>query len=717
MNDYINVTMTSPGTTWAINCDGLFKQKVAAQLLNDDIPQDAVDEIFQNSVNILSQCPNPNAPSSSKRTGIVIGKVQSGKTSNFISVLALAFDNQYNLAIVLGGNKLPLLKQNTERIRSYFQNISEDRIVILSTKENAQLLNADNISQFIAQGKKVIIVGLKHVKHITAISAIFNKISTQDIPTIIVDDEGDQATPNANTTGASTPTYSEIIRLKNKIERHCFLSITATPQANILISTVDLLSPDFGVLIQPNDSYCGLEVFHGCNSDTFIKTIINDLEPSLLDRSAIPISFYRALAAFFTGGAIRQYRGDNGRHAMLIHPSQKKIDHNQVVKKVQKLLNTWQEKATQRLEGVNDVSYQTLQKHLVDAYDAFKQDGVSLPNYEELEEYILKAIKDCSPVFICNSSENATENAKFYKYTIFVGGNMVERGLTIRGLAITYIMRRANGVANVDTTEQRARWFGYKRNYIDVCRVYTTQAIADDFSSIYGHDEDLWTSIVRAQQNGTPFKEIPRIFKLANMQLRMTRTSVASADRLCFSEWNQQTKLASSKINSQKNNEIIAVYRDMHSHALSEINYSPRQTHIALRNIDYDEVYDNMLSKLIYPDSGLDCTDLLKIKTGLQKAGIKGIIDILWMRDGTGEERSLYSNDKIKNLLQGSNAETGDPTFYPGDRHLVDTVKMQLQIHTVRPRNREDINWDSAVFALYIPTVYNTHLIEIVGQI
>lgn len=58
---------------------------------------------------------------------------------------------------------------------------------------------------------------------------------------------------------------------------------------------------------------------------------------------------------------------------------------------------------------------------------------------------------------------------------------MVERGLTIKGLAVTYLTRRAKTTSNVDNTEQRARWFGYKRNFIDVCRVYITRKIKDDF--------------------------------------------------------------------------------------------------------------------------------------------------------------------------------------------------------------------------------------------
>ena len=60
-----------------------------------------------------------------EKHGIVIGKVQSGKTSNFIALTALAFDNKYNIAVILGGNKNNLLNQNANRIKKYFENVDD----------------------------------------------------------------------------------------------------------------------------------------------------------------------------------------------------------------------------------------------------------------------------------------------------------------------------------------------------------------------------------------------------------------------------------------------------------------------------------------------------------------------------------------------------------------------------------------------------------------
>lgn len=120
------------------------------------------------------------------------------------------------------------------------------------------------------------------------IAEIFNETEITDIPTLIIDDEGDQATPRTNQRRVPA-TYREALEMKKNISVHCFVSVTATPQANILVNTVDALSPDFGVLVYPGNGYCGSAAFHGTNEDIYIKDIIDDTEESLLESRGIPL--------------------------------------------------------------------------------------------------------------------------------------------------------------------------------------------------------------------------------------------------------------------------------------------------------------------------------------------------------------------------------------------------------------------------------------------
>ena len=704
---HINVTSPTERTeAWTIMSDGYFKRNVERQMLRDEMTQDAIDSVFNNAARILQHCPNPTNMDQVASTGIVIGKVQSGKTSNFISVLALAFDNQYDVAVVLGGNTLELLKQNATRIQSAF-NVDPEKLTVLRTNDNKSLINPDRIREFVENGRKVIIVGLKHHKHINQIAEIFDNGFLADQPVLVVDDEGDQATLNTKAyIDSMSSTYESVLNLKSKLRRHCFLSVTATPQANILIKAFDTLSPDFGELVYPGEGYCGLQTFHGENTDIYVKEIPED-EGNLLDVTGVPQTVYTAMAMFFVGNAIRRSRGDSGTHAMLIHPSQKKYDHRIVENKIQGILYDWKNKAKMRLSGRNDISYLALQKILRNAYDRYVEDGVKCIPFEDLELTTLDRIKECSPVHICNSDENASENSLLYKTNIFVGGNLVERGLTIKGLAVTYITRRAKGKSNVDNTEQRARWFGYKAKYIDVCRVFTTKDIKEDFSSILEHDEDMWASIERAQERGIAFKDMPRIFVLARSSyLTLTRKNVARTEQYALSEWKPQKYYITDEEIAKQNEEVIAGYRTQHGDQIDIVEYNRIQKHAFLRCLKYGEIYNDLLSKIKTPeDESLSKDFFASLKEALQKCEIDPDVDLVWIRDEDHQERKILEDSSIQQLFQGRNPNVNSPTYYEGDRSLADEQpdRIQIQIHMVKPSNKENYSHYSPAIALYLP--------------
>lgn len=707
MQRYINITSpTDREAPWTIMSDGFFRRNVERQMLKEEMSQDAIDSVFINAARILHHCPNPTNMTPVASTGIVIGKVQSGKTSNFISVLALAFDNQYDVAVVLGGNTLELLKQNATRIQSAF-NVDPEKLTVLKTNDNKSLINATRIKEFVENGRKVVIVGLKHHKHINQIAEIFDNAFLADQPVLVVDDEGDQATLNTKAyLDSMSSTYESVLNLKSKLRRHCFLSVTATPQANILIKAFDTLSPDFGELVYPGEGYCGLQTFHGDKTDIYVKEI-PDEEGNLLDVTGVPQTVYTAMAMFFVGNAIRRSRGDSGIHAMLIHPSQKKYDHRIVENKIQGILSDWKNKAKMRLSGRKDISYSGLQRILQSAYDIYVKDGVKCVPFEDLELTVLDRIKECSPVHICNSDENASENSLLYKTNIFVGGNLVERGLTIKGLAVTYITRRAKGKSNVDNTEQRARWFGYKEKYIDVCRVFTTRDIKEDFSSILEHDEDMWASIERAQERGIAFKDMPRIFILARSSyLRLTRKNVARTEQYDLSEWKPQKYYITDERIAKENENVIADFRTKYGQQIDIVEYNLIQKHAFLRCLKYGEIYNEVLSRIqTLEGERLSKEFFASLNEALQKCEIDPDVDLVWVRDENHQDRKILEDSSIQQLFQGRNPNVNSSTYYEGDRSLADENpdRIQIQIHMVRPSNKGYYSHYTPALALYLP--------------
>ena len=153
MNENIDMSYYTPESeTWAVSLDGRYMTAIQNYLEADGIPPMGVAKIVENAAKTLSYCPDPGGSDQCQKTGIVIGKVQSGKTSNFISITALAFDNGYDIVVVLGGTKKPLVTQNRDRIKEYFDATKE--VLVLDTTDFKDQLTAQKMHQFKKMGKK-----------------------------------------------------------------------------------------------------------------------------------------------------------------------------------------------------------------------------------------------------------------------------------------------------------------------------------------------------------------------------------------------------------------------------------------------------------------------------------------------------------------------------------------------------------------------------------
>ena len=65
---------------------------------------------------ILDKCVNPKETKSWDRRGMVVGHVQSGKTSNYVGLINKATDAGYKVIIVIAGTISSLRRQTQERI-------------------------------------------------------------------------------------------------------------------------------------------------------------------------------------------------------------------------------------------------------------------------------------------------------------------------------------------------------------------------------------------------------------------------------------------------------------------------------------------------------------------------------------------------------------------------------------------------------------------------
>ncbi|MCI5583047.1 MAG: hypothetical protein MR357_04980, partial [Anaeroplasma sp.] len=219
--------------------DGECLMNLKKHMLEDpNTTENSVNHIFSNGYKILPYLINPTLDCNKSNKILCLGKVQSGKTAFFISAIALAFDNGYNLAYVIGGTKTKLKDQNYERLLFEFSNNKKVKVIDIADKKHEDPIILLN------EGYKVILVALKNASENANLGLVENYSNLLgNIPSIIVDDEGDECSPGApklkSKNSRAGITHDYITNIINNINICTLLSVTATPQANFLLSTID----------------------------------------------------------------------------------------------------------------------------------------------------------------------------------------------------------------------------------------------------------------------------------------------------------------------------------------------------------------------------------------------------------------------------------------------------------------------------------------------
>lgn len=613
-----------------------------------------------------------------------MGKVQSGKTSSFISLIGASFDNGYRIVIVLAGTKKNLLNQNIRRIKKDLGLESRtDRKIASFHTLNGRDIRGQELLDILSKGSNVLIKLLKRFDHIGHITKELSAYGLGEYATLVIDDEGDQASLNAlKKKKKESTTYKKILNLLEVLKLHSYVAFTATPQANLLISTLDELSPDFCELIEPGSGYTGGSTFHGVEKKKYIRDI-PDNEGTFEELDTIPPSLMRSLYTFIVGAAIRSLRGDTSHHSMLIHTHMKKVHHNDLGELTNNVVDNWRA-AVYQIK--NHPKHEAYISEFKKGYDELALTVESMPIWEEVEQQITIELKDLK-VWVVNSSklgEIPDANNMNFKNNIFIGGNMLDRGVTLDGLAVTYITRWAKK-NQADTVEQRARWFGYKQQYLDVCRIFMPKEVSGGFAKLLGHEDDVWKQIHRVIDEEIPLKEWKtRIFAL-DPAFNMTRTPVAPTIRLPLGdkEWLPQRYPQKNKSIADQNVAVVKDFFRNSQHTTIE-RFGP-QEHLFWHKCAIDEV----VSKLLRPlDSHSESDKFSEILQRLKEQSIS-TIDIVWIEPDKVRKRTIWPHGTT--LQQGRSTKyiQGNTKYYPGDRYIGGNESVQLQVHIIEPNNAD----------------------------
>jgi Z1 domain len=369
-----------------------------------------------------------------------------------------------------------------------------------------------------------IVVMKKHPRLIAALRKDLLRLqhtARGDVPALIIDDESDQASVNTAKPDADRkPTNAEIVELLQSLPRAQYIGYTATPFANVFVNPgdpEDLFPKDFFIGLRRPAGYMGVRDFFDfdiegrsldgeerppgfrSNEKAFLRDVReapsdkgNEDEK---DRRELP----RALDSFVLSGALKLYREARGvavsvrHHTMLVHRSTATQVHQADRDLVAECFHDalyGSERANARLKKLWEEDFEPV----CNARAA----GLPIPmEFSELRHFIEAALTriresglDHGPVRIVNAQPGSAEQAPDFDtenvWAILVGGAKLSRGFTVEGLTVSYFRRR---IRTGDTLMQTGRWFGFRRGYHDLVRVFLGRDEPDGPSSRFDLQE------------------------------------------------------------------------------------------------------------------------------------------------------------------------------------------------------------------------------------
>lgn len=677
---------------------------------------DSRKRLLEEAVSTLARC-RPPTEAAGQETGLVIGYIQSGKTMSFTTLTALARDNGYRLVIVCTGITVNLFEQSRDRLKRDLRvdSRSDRKWYFLSNprrlahvKQGMETALQDNDDLSVQEVRTVLVTVMKNGTHLDNLAELLSQLNLTRTPALIIDDEADQASLNNDVNkGAESATYRRMVRLRRLIPHHTFLQYTATPQAILLINLINVLSPSFAEVLTPGSTYTGGGVFF--ENISLVRRIPGvDIPTSRVLPAGPPESLLEAMRIFFLGVAVGLYR-DNGprNRSMMVHPSSRTMQHANYTQWVTRVRETWIDILSARED---DPDYQDLIADFQAAHKDLSETAVDIPILEELVPHLKAALKD-TVITEVNRSHGPTPQPDWHQFYahIVVGGDVLNRGYTIEGLTVTY-MPRGLGTRQADTIQQRARWFGYKADYLGYCRVYLPDNAIRAYRGYVEHESNLRHQMQQHRATGGQLREWRRAFFL-DPNLRPTRNSVIDLQYVHgnFSDEWYWPKAPHESEEAIKVNRGLAsqLAQSLASCFCPDAGHPKRtapQRHSVASNVSLKRVYEEFLTgiRVTRPGDSTRFTGLLlQIGRYLERYP-DATCTVYRMSDGMSRMRSVNDADEIPTLFQGANYDRSaipPKETYPGDERIHSTEELTIQIHTLR------VERDGALIADEVPAI------------
>jgi hypothetical protein len=675
---------------------------------------ESAQTVLREAADVLARSVDPHIDHG-EATGLVLGYVQSGKTLSFTTVATLARDNGYRVVVVIAGTSVLLFDQSCERLEDDLAlggpNFRNRWAVFKNpTRSHLQRLEAalrrwtDPIVPA-QQRATVLIEVMKHHTHLQHLNDLLEAISPElrGAPVLIIDDEADQAGLNTRVrAGDQSITYQRLLDLRQAFAHHTHLQYTATPQAPLLISVIDQLSPNFACVLTPGADYAGGQAFF-TNGRELLRSIPDtDVSPPGQYQGPVPPnSLLFALRLFLIEIAVG-FITDNGEgnRSMLVHPSRLQTDHALFTQWIQRALGSWRQVLQASEQDPDRIE---LLQEFVPAYNDLTQTVTDLPPWNEVMQHLERACREAIIVEVNARTQNTPEINYDQEYAhIVVGGQALDRGVTIQGLTVTY-MPRDPGEGNADAIQQRARFFGYKYPYLGYCRLFLAQGTLNAFTSYVEHEEHMRRLLREFQATGRPLSEWRRMFFL-DRGLRPTRSNVLALDYVqgAVRDWTvTKSPLLPEVLVNNRNAVDQFVSQVSFVGASDDPRIAPEERN-QVATLTLQQVYQELLTQWRMPvlDPPL-MGALLSLEDWLHR-NPDSRCEVYLMSGGRARVRNANQDTgKIQQLFQGRSST------YPGDRQIRARDSATVQIHrlnlTNAPNSQVYFAQEVPILAIWIP--------------
>lgn len=509
---------------------------------------------------------------------LVLGRVQSGKTGHQLGMLSWAAD-RCDVAIMFTGVTEALNGQSSQRIGDDLGALPTSPILQIPVPTRAQAEHDRDFLDSVVKRTRErrdyregaglwperlpVLVTMKTKQRVDALRWAFEQVSEQlgeGVTALIIDDEADQASPNALASrDEEAATYEQLAGLREAAAHHVWLSYTATPQAIYLTDRDGALRPDYCAVSRPGTDYFGVASLMKPTRRTS-RVEVHDWQPHNPARTEPPFSLRRAIADLLVARWLRTqapdafYRraGGPGKHGMssvqmLVHTSHLQKDHETDTEMVKAALATLRDGLGQAIRAEDPtqcpVEISQAWEALAERVQAASGGTENMPDLGIEQLFAIGSAISAVAIRTVNSDARRamahavplpTDRAGWEAQPawIVVGGGILGRGLTIPQLVTTYFTRYP-AVANEDTVAQQMRFCGYRDTYAHVVTVHARPETFDGFEHLALVERVLLSTAEDWAEADKDLRlEEPTLWyvKRSNRAMRPTRAGVRDRD-------------------------------------------------------------------------------------------------------------------------------------------------------------------------------------------